>query len=61
LYYEKPFGKAEQYLIDKGHATKDKNGDYYVIITDLVFSVTDDKLIILEKEGRKRTYKKKKN
>lgn len=55
LYYEKA-----QYLIDNGHAKKDESGDYYEVITDEVVELTDDKLIILEREGRQRTFKKKK-
>ena len=60
LYYEKPYKMAAQYLIDKGHAKKDENGDYYEVITDEVVELTDDKLVILEREGRQRTFKKKK-
>lgn len=59
FYYEKPYKMAAQYLIDKGHAKKDENGDYYEVITDEVVELTDDKLIILEREGRQRTFKKK--
>ncbi|APD06265.1 hypothetical protein UJ101_00727 [Flavobacteriaceae bacterium UJ101] len=60
LYYSKPYGTAAQYLIDKGHASKDENGEYYEVITDEVIELTEDKLIILEREGRQRTFKKKK-
>ena len=60
LYYEKPYRMAAQYLIDKGHAKKDENGDYYEVIRDEVVELTDDKLIILERDGRQRTFKKKK-
>lgn len=59
LYYEKPYKMAAQFLIDKGHATKDENGDYYEVITDEVVKLTNEKLIILEREGRQRTFKKK--
>lgn len=59
LYYSKPYGTAAQYLIDKGHAKQDENSDYYEVITDEVVELTDDKLIILELEGRQRTFKKK--
>lgn len=59
LYYEKPYSGAAKYLIDKGHAKKDKNGDYYEIITDEVSELTDNKLIILEREDRKRIFSKK--
>lgn len=60
LYYEKPYMMTAKYLIDIGHAKKDKNGEYYEIITDEVLILTDDKLVILEREGRQRTFKKKK-
>ena len=58
LYYEKPYSFAAKYLIDKGHAKQDKNGDYYEIITDKVVELTENKLILLEREGRQRTFKK---
>jgi hypothetical protein len=60
LYYEKPYKMAAQYLIDKGHAKKDENGDYYEVITDNIIELTDYKLIILEREDQQRTFKKKK-
>ena len=60
LYYTKPYSAAAQYLIDKGHAKNDKNGDYYEVITNEVIELTNDKLIILEREGRQRTFNKKK-
>jgi len=60
LYYQKPYKMAAQYLIDKGHAKMDENGDYYEVITDEVVELTDEKLIILEGEGRQRTFKKRK-
>lgn len=59
LYYLKPYGTAAQYLIDKGHAKQDENGDYYELIINEVVELTDNNLIILEREGRRRTFKKK--
>lgn len=59
FYYLKPYGTAAQYLIDKGHAKQDENGDYYEVITVKVIELTKDKLIILESEGRQRTFIKK--
>jgi hypothetical protein len=58
LYYEKPYSFAAKYLIDNGHAKQDKNGDYYEIITDKIVELTNNKLILLEREGRQRTFKK---
>ena len=60
LYYQKPYKMAVQYLIESGHAKKDENGEYYEVITDEVVKLTEDKLIILESEGRQTTFKKKK-
>jgi hypothetical protein len=59
LYYEKPYSVVSQYQIDKGYVKKDKNGDYYEKITDDVFQVTADKLIILDSEKRQRSFTKK--
>lgn len=58
LYYEKPYSVAAKYLIDKGHAKQDEKGDYYEIITDKVVELTENKLILLEREERQRTFKK---
>jgi hypothetical protein len=58
LIYSKPQGVAAQYLIDMGYAKKDKNGNYYELHTDEVVVLTSDKLIIKEKEGRQRTFRK---
>lgn len=61
LSYTKPYNNTtSQYLIDKGHAKQDENGDYFENITDVVISISDDKLIILERENRQRTFRKKK-
>jgi len=60
LYYSKPYSFAAQYLIDKGHAKKDQNGDYYEIVTDKIFELTSDKLTIVDSKGRKTTFLKKK-
>jgi len=58
LYYKKPYSMAAQYLIDTGHAKKDNDGNYYEVITDKVITLTDDRLTILEREERKRTFRK---
>ena len=58
LYYEKPYSFAAKYLIDKGHAKQDKNGDYYEVITDKIVELTDNKLILLEREERQRRFMK---
>ncbi|OOQ62077.1 hypothetical protein [Mucilaginibacter pedocola] len=59
LYYNKPYSVAAQYLINTGHAKKDKNGDYYEIVTTEVIELTSDKLTITEREGRRTTFVKK--
>ncbi|MBK7887841.1 MAG: hypothetical protein IPJ86_11265 [Bacteroidetes bacterium] len=58
LYYEKPYSLAAKYLIDHGHAKQDENGEYYEIITDKVVELTENKLILLEREERQRKFKK---
>jgi len=58
LYYDKPYDTVSQYQINKGNATKDKNGDYYEVITDKVYALSDIELTIIEREGRRRTFKK---
>ncbi len=60
LYYERPYNVAAKSLIEKGHATKDKNGEYYEILTDKIIELTDFMLTILEREERQRTFKKRK-
>jgi hypothetical protein len=60
LYYAKPYSVAAKYLIDIGHAKKDENGDYYEFITTMVVELTDSKLIVLEREGGRSTYVKRK-
>lgn len=60
LLYKEPYNTATLYLIDKNHAKLDENGDYYEIITGEVVELTNEKLIILEREDRQRTFKKKK-
>lgn len=61
LYYEKPYDFAAQYLIDKGHATKDENGNYYEVITEKVYELTENKLILIGREERRRRTFKKRN
>lgn len=58
LYYTKPYDFASKDLIARGHAVKDKNGEYYEIITDNIINLSYDKLILLERQGRQRTFKK---
>lgn len=58
LYYTKPYDFASKDLITRGHAIKDKNGEYYEIITDNIINLSNDKLILLERQGRQRTFKK---
>lgn len=58
LYYEKPYSFASKDLIRRGQAKKDENGDYYEIITEYVDTYTSEKLILLEKDGRKRFFKR---
>ncbi|GGF19868.1 hypothetical protein GCM10011383_34320 [Hymenobacter cavernae] len=60
LSYPKPYSAAAQYLIDKGHAKQDRNGSYYEVIIDKIVELTNDTLIILEREGRQRIFIKKK-
>jgi hypothetical protein len=59
LIYNKPYNSAANYLIEIGHAKKNKNGDYYEVITNKVLSLSDDKLI-LERRGNQYVYLKKK-
>jgi len=58
LIYKKPYGFAAKYLIQNGHAKKDKNGEYYEIITDKVIELTNTKLVILARQERQRIYRK---
>jgi len=58
LYYTKPYDFASRDLISRGHAKKDKNGEYYEIIIDHVVYLSDQKLILLERQDRQRTFKK---
>ncbi len=58
LYYIKPYDFASKDLIERGHAIKDKSGEYYEIIKDYIINLSDDKLILLEREGRQRMFKK---
>ena len=61
LIYKKPYGFAAKYLIDSGHAKKNKKGDYYEVITDKVIELTEDKLIISERNNNQAIYKKTNN
>ena len=56
FYYTKPYSTAAQYLITVGHAKKDEKGDYYEIIIHNVLSLESDKLIILDRDGRRNTF-----
>lgn len=58
LYYEKPYSSAAKYLIDKGHAKQDENGEYYEIITNKVKELTEEQLILFEREERQRVFRK---
>ncbi|WP_435577846.1 hypothetical protein [Gilvibacter sp.] len=58
LYYDKPYDEFAQYLIDEGHARKDDNGDYYEVITSTVDEITADTLVLVERDDRRRIYKK---
>lgn len=58
LYYDKPYDFVEQDLINRGHAKKDENGEYYEIITDKVFENSKTELTLIERENRRRTFKK---
>lgn len=58
LQYKKPYDFATKYMIDHGYAKKDQNGDYFETITDNVIELTNDKLILSEREGRQREFKK---
>lgn len=60
LYYERPYNFAAKSLIEKGHATKDENGEYYEVLTYKIIELTDIKLTILEREERQRTFRKRK-
>jgi hypothetical protein len=59
LYYDKPYDFVAQDLIKRGHAKKDENGDYFEIITSKVFKYSDSELTLIERENRRRTFKKK--
>lgn len=59
LYYSKPYSFAAQYLIDNGHAKQDSTGAYYEVVTDKVVELTAEKLILLEREDRRRSFVKK--
>lgn len=58
LIYQKPYGFASKYLIDNGHAKKDKNGDYYEVITDFIDKLTETELIVFGRGNQKLIYKK---
>lgn len=58
LYYEKPYDLVSRHLISIGHAKKDDYGNYYEIITDTVLELSFTRLVILEREDRKRIFKK---
>lgn len=58
FYYSKPYSFAAKYLIDKGHAKKDVNGDYYEDITKKVIELTNNKLVILERYEQQSIYQK---
>ncbi len=58
LIYKKPYSFAAKYLIDSGHAKKNKKGDYYEVITDEVIELSNEKLIISARDGNRRIYKK---
>lgn len=60
LYYSKPYGFVENDLIKRGHAKKDKKGDYYEKVTNKVFNYSENELILLEREKRRRTFTRKK-
>jgi len=55
LVYKKPYGVAAKFLIDKGHAKKDKNGDYYEIVTEKVIRL-DSEFLAVEQRGNILTY-----
>lgn len=59
LYYTKPYDFVEKSLIEKGHAIKDGNGEYYEINIDKVIELTNIKLTISERNERHRSFKKK--
>lgn len=58
LYYTKPYDFASKDLIARGHAIKDKSGEYYEIIVDKIIKLSNDKLILLERHDRQRTFRK---
>ena len=60
LYYSKPYGPVAKDLIQRGQAKKDSNGDYYEEITSKVFEFSKDKLTLVERGNRRRTFRKRK-
>jgi len=58
LYYTKPYDFASKDLIARGQAIKDKSGEYYEIIVDKIIKLSNDKLILLERQDRQRTFRK---
>ena len=60
LYYEQPYDFVSKDLIKRGHAKKDKNGDYYEIVTSKIYKYSQNELILIERGNRRRTFKKRK-
>lgn len=58
LVYEKPYSVAAKHLILIGQAKLDSNGKHYEIISEKVIELSDNRLVISEREGRKRTFRK---
>lgn len=59
LYYFKPYSWVEKSQIENGKAIQDEDGEYYEVVTAQVVELTAENLIVLEKKGQHRVYKKK--
>lgn len=56
LYYDKPYDKVAQHLIDTGHSTKDENGDYYEVLKNKITFYSESDLILEEGGGKQRSF-----
>lgn len=58
LYWHKPYDDAAKFIMTLGHSQKDKNGDYYDIITKQVIELTQDRLVLIETANKLFVFKK---
>ena len=57
VYYDKPYRDTQQFMIDRGYALKDEQGEYYGLVQEQILLLTDSTLVLRDREWRS-TYKR---